>query len=308
MVKKNPDEFQIRFTENEHMDDDSIMREEIIAQRLEKLSTRVTLISIMVPVLIFVIFTFAYLDMKSRIFSMQDTGVDKLQKLSRDLESRFSSLSVRFAKFEDSFAEREASLKGIEDSFSKKIAPMEKAFSTLETSMKDVEKNLQESEKNIREIIAAQADHVEKKHVEGKFEVMEKSLEDMENSFEAAQKDMQTVMSQMKALDTNFKNELKLLTDYLAKEKKRLDVVAGVSDEFSKDMKNVQTQLQVLSKKTDGFVHVDDLPLAVEKARLKLKVALDEAVEKMQNRMDVLERQISSLSSKSGPILERNLQ
>jgi len=308
MVKKNPDEFQIRFTENEHMDDDSTMREEIIGQRLEKLSTRVTLISIMVPVLIFVIFTFAYLDMKSRIFSMQDTGVDKLQKLSRDLESKFSSLSVRFAKFEDSFAEREASLKGIEDSFSKKIAPMEKAFSTLETSMIDVKKNLQESEKNIREIITTQADHVEKKHVDGKFEAMEKSLEGMENFFEAAQKDMQTVMSQMKALDTNFKNELKLLTDYLAKEKKRLDYVAGVSDEFSKDMKNVQTQLQVLSKKTDGFVHADDLPLAVEKARLKIKVALDEAVEKMQNRMDVLERQISSLSSKSGPILERNIK
>jgi len=301
MVKKNPDEFQIRFTENEHMDDDSIMREEIIGQRLEKLSTRVTLISIMVPVLIFVIFTFAYLDMKSRIFSMQDTGVDEIEKLSRDLESRFSSLSVKFAKFEASFAEREASLKDIEESFSKKIVPMEKAFTALENSLKDVKKNLQESEKKIREITATQADHVGKKEVDEKFQAMEKS-------FEATQNDMQTVMSQMKALDTNVKNELKLLTDYLAKEKKRVDDAAGVSDGLSEDMKNVQSQFQDLSKRADGFVHADDLPLAVEKARLKLKVALDEAVEKMQNRMDVLERQISSLSSKSGPILERNLQ
>jgi DNA repair exonuclease SbcCD ATPase subunit len=246
MVKKNPDEFKIRFSENEPIDDGSAMREEIIEQRLEKLSTRVTLISILVPVLIFVIFTFAYLDMKSRIFSMHDTGVDELQKLSRDLESKFSSLSVRFAKFEDSFAEREASLKGIEESFSKKITPMEKAVSTLETSMKDVKKNIQESEKNIREIAAAQADKFDKKEFDAAFAVMEKSLE-------SAQKDMQTVMSQMKALDTNVKNELKLLTDYLAKEKGRLDDVERASEAFSEDMKNVQSQFRFYLKRPTGL-------------------------------------------------------
>jgi chromosome segregation ATPase len=301
MVKKNPDEFKIRFSENGPIDDGSAMREEIIEQRLEKLSTRVTLISILVPVLIFVIFTFAYLDMKSRIFSMHDTGVDELQKLSRDLESKFSSLSVRLAGFEDSFAEREASLKGIEESFSKKITPLEKAVSTLENSIIDVKKNIQESEKNIREIAAAQADKVDKKEFDAAFAVMEKSLE-------SAQKDMQTVMSQMKALDANVKNELKLFTDYLAKEKNRLDDVERASEAFSEDMNNVRSQLMALSKKADGFVHADQLPLAVEKARLQLNVTLDEAVKKMQNRMDVLERQISLLSSQSGGIMERNLQ
>jgi uncharacterized phage infection (PIP) family protein YhgE len=301
MVKKNPDEFKIRFSENDSIDDDSAMREEIIEKRLEKLATRVTLISILVPVLIFVIFTFAYLDIKNRIFSMHDTGVDELQKLSRDLESKFSSLSVRFAKFEDSFAEREKSLKSIEESFSKKIVPMEKALSAMETSMIDVKKNIRESEKNIKEIMTHQANRVGKKE-------LEENLAVMENSLEATQKDMQTVMSQMKALDTNVKNELKLLTDYLAKEKKRLDDVAGISDGFSESMKNVRSEFQALSKKTEGFVRAQDLPLAVERARLNLKVALDEAIMKMQNRMDVLERQISALSSQSGPILERNLQ
>jgi DNA repair exonuclease SbcCD ATPase subunit len=301
MVKKNPDEFKIRFSDNEPIDDKSAMREEIIEQRLEKLSIRVTLISILVPVLIFVIFTVAYLDMKSRIFSMHDTGVDELQKLSRDLESKFSSLSVRFAKFEESFSEREASLKVIEESFSKKMVPMEKAVSALETSMKDVQKNIKESEIKIRELMAAQADKIDKNEFDANFSVVEKSLK-------SAQKDMETVIPQMKALDANVKNELKLLTDYLAKEKRRFDDAAGAAERFSEDIKNLQSQFQVLSKKADGFVHADQLPLAVEKARLKLKVALDEAVMKMQNRIDVLERQISSLSSQSGTIQERNLQ
>jgi archaellum component FlaC len=299
MVKKNSDEFKIRFSENDTEDNNSAMQEEILEQRLEKLSTRVTLISILVPVLICVIFTFAYLDIKNRVYSMHDTGVDELQKLSRNLESKFSSLSVKFAKFEESLAQREASLKGMEESFSKKIVPMEKAFSTLDTSIKDVKKNLQESEKNIREIMATQINHVEKKEFEGKFAGIEKSFEDTQN-------DMQAVMAQMKALDTNVKDELKLLTDYLAKEKKRIDDVAKASDGFSEDIKKVQSQFQVLSKKADGFVHNDDFPLAVEKARLKLKVALDETMMKIQNRIDVLERQLSS--PQSNTILERTLQ
>jgi hypothetical protein len=299
MVKKNSDEFKIRFSENDTEDNNSAMQEEILEQRLEKLSTRVTLISILVPVLICVIFTFAYLDIKNRVYSMHDTGVDELQKLSRNLESKFSSLSVKFAKFEESLAQREASLKGMEESFSKKIVPMEKAFSTLDTSIKDVKKNLQGSEKNIREIMATQINHVEKKEFEGKFAGIEKSFEDTQN-------DMQAVMAQMKALDTNVKDELKLLTDYLAKEKKRIDDVAKASDGFSEDIKKVQSQFQVLSKKADGFVHNDDLPLAVEKARLKLKVALDETMMKIQNRIDVLERQLSS--PQSNTILERTLQ
>jgi archaellum component FlaC len=299
MVKKNSDEFKIRFSENDPEDNNSAMQEEIVEQRLEKLSTRVTLISILVPVLICVIFTFAYLDIRQRVYSMHDTGVDELQKLSRDLESKFSSLSVKFAKFEDSLAQREASLKGMEESFSKKIVPMEKAFSTLDTSIKDVKKNLQESEKNIREIMATQTNHVGKKEFEGKFAEIETSFEDTQN-------DMQAVMAQMKALDTNVKDELKLLTDYLAKEKKRIDDVARASEGFSEDMKNVQSQFQVLSKKADGFVHNDDLPLAIEKARLKLKVALDETMMKIQNRIDVLERQLAG--SQSNTILERILQ
>ena len=301
MVKKSPDEFKIQFSKNDDYDDIATMREEIFKQRLEKLSTRVTLISILVPVLMIVIFTFAYMDIRTRIYSMQDTGVGELQKLSRDLESKFSSLSVRFAKFEDSFTQRENSLKGIEESFSKRVVSMEKSLATLESSIDDVKKNLGETEKNITQIVEIQSGYAEKKEVEAIFEAMDKSMDTVQN-------DMQTVISQMKALDDNFKDELKLLTDYLAKDKKRIDGVEKVSDGLSEEIKNIQTEFRELSKKTEGFVRTGDLPLAVEKARLSLKVALDEAVMKMQNRMDVLERQLSLLSSQSEKVLERDIQ
>ena len=69
--------------------------------RLEKLNTRVTIISIMIPVLIVVVLLVTYLDIKKRVVETEDTGTMGVQKLSSDLESRFSSLSIRQARLED---------------------------------------------------------------------------------------------------------------------------------------------------------------------------------------------------------------
>lgn len=71
--------------------------------RLEKLSTRVTLISILIPVLIVVIVVITYLDIKKRVLRTEDTGTIEVQKLSTDLDSRYSSLSLSQARLEESF-------------------------------------------------------------------------------------------------------------------------------------------------------------------------------------------------------------
>ncbi len=70
--------------------------------RLEKLNTRVTLISILIPVLIVIVLVITYLDIKKRVVQSEDTGTMSVQSLSKDVESRFSSLSLRQAELEDS--------------------------------------------------------------------------------------------------------------------------------------------------------------------------------------------------------------
>lgn len=301
MVDKNSDEFRIGFSENVMDDSNSAMQEEILEQRLEKLSTRVTLISILVPVLILVIFAFAYLDMKSRVFTMHDTGVERLHKLSRELESKFSSLSIRLAQFEASFSEREKALAALEETFAQKILPMEEIFLTMETAIKNVKTSLRDLENDILEIQAAQ------KNTVGEQELGRIS-ERMENYFNTTQDDMETLMAQMEAVDQNFKDELKLLTDYLAKEKKRIDEVVKATTGFAQEVQKVRSDLGNLSERVEGVVHADQLPLAVERARLQLKVALDEAIMRMERRLDALDRKISLLSSQTDSIKERNLQ
>jgi ribosome-associated translation inhibitor RaiA len=301
MVDKNSDEFRIGFSENVMEDRDSAMQEEILEQRLEKLSTRVTLISILVPVLILVIFTFAYLDIKSRVFTMHDTGVERLHNLSRELESKFSSLSIRLAQFEASFSEREKALAALEETFAQKILPMEEIFLNMETSIKNLETGLQELENDILEIQSVQKNSV------GKQELA-LQLERMEKYFNVTQNDMETLMAQMGAVDQNFKDELEILTDYLTKEKKRIEEVVKATTGFAQEVQKVRSDLGNLSQRVEGVVHADQLPLAIERARLQLKVALDEAIIKMERRLDSLDRKISLISSQTDSIMERNLQ
>lgn len=73
--------------------------------RIEKLNTRVTLVAVLIPCLIVIVLAVAYLDIKNRVISTQNTGSMGVQNLSKDLESRFSNLSLKQAKMEQQLAQ-----------------------------------------------------------------------------------------------------------------------------------------------------------------------------------------------------------
>ena len=81
--------------------EEPVVQTEVHELKLEKINQRVTLISILIPVLIVVVLVITYLDIKKRVVRTEDTGASEFQKLSTDLESRFSSLSLRQAKLEE---------------------------------------------------------------------------------------------------------------------------------------------------------------------------------------------------------------
>ncbi|MGD9366643.1 MAG: hypothetical protein PVH87_13170 [Desulfobacteraceae bacterium] len=72
--------------------------------RIEKLSHRVTLISILIPVLIVVVLVIAYMDMKKRVTQTEDTGQMTAESLSKDVESRFETLAKAQRLLEENLA------------------------------------------------------------------------------------------------------------------------------------------------------------------------------------------------------------
>ena len=189
MPEKEPSDFNIRINEESP---DSQFHEEIQDLRIKKLSNRITLILILIPCLISVILFVAYLDIKKRISIIHDTGTTKVQGLSKDLESRFSSLSVQYAKLEDSIA--------------KKISSIEKTGSSLKTDLKKTKK----------EIDKINSSKTDKKELTSTAAKIDKTLARIH-------KDLKNSASKIKAIDGKFDNKLAKLAETVDKAKIELN-------------------------------------------------------------------------------------
>ena len=73
-------------------------RQEINTLKIEKLSNRVTLISVIIPCLICAILIFIYLDMKERVVDVDETKRIQVEKMAQQLEEKLNGLDVRIAK------------------------------------------------------------------------------------------------------------------------------------------------------------------------------------------------------------------
>lgn len=102
MTDKTP-EFTIDHDHEEDEDHFEAVRKEVKDLRLEKLNTRVTLITIIVPILIGAILYLGYMDISSKVKSVYSTGSNEVQTLAKDLDSRFSTLSIQISKIEEGF-------------------------------------------------------------------------------------------------------------------------------------------------------------------------------------------------------------
>ncbi|MDD9304843.1 MAG: hypothetical protein HUK40_21870 [Desulfobacter sp.] len=76
----------------------SIYHQEINTLKIEKLSQRITIISIILPCIIIAVLVFAYIDMKERVVDVDQSKGSQMAKVARDLETKLNALDVRIAK------------------------------------------------------------------------------------------------------------------------------------------------------------------------------------------------------------------
>jgi chromosome segregation ATPase len=116
---------------------ESLFRSDADELKLEKLSQHLTLITILIPILIIVILAIAYLDIKHRVTKTETTGTIGVQNLSQDLESRFSSLSLRQAQLEEFQAKQSEAFSQATADVGVKLKSSEEALNHLKNRMAD---------------------------------------------------------------------------------------------------------------------------------------------------------------------------
>ena len=214
-----------RFTIQEEAPDipDSIYVADAENLRIEKLNTRVTLVAVLIPCLLVIVLAVAYLDIKNRVASTQNTGTMGVQNLSKDLESRFSSLSLKQAKLEEQLAENTKTL--------------ETATAALQVKLK---KTITEY-KTDNEAKASQSDLVAlDKKSNAALNVVKKDVDDLKVSF--------------KAFDEELAGQILLMAEGLKKEQERLVAVEQKAielekDKLSKESLNVSLGIERLAAK-----------------------------------------------------------
>jgi len=126
MIEEN-DNSRFQFSANE--DEPEVLHQDDLRElKIEKLGHRVTLLTILIPCMIGVILVITYLDIKDRVTRSHDTGAIGVEKLSKDLASKFSSLSLEQARIKDVQA--------------KKMPELEKSAAFLKSRLTKLQKSM----------------------------------------------------------------------------------------------------------------------------------------------------------------------
>ena len=170
------------------MDDETLefqVQEDLDDLKVEKLHKRITRISIIIPCLVVIIILAAYFDLKKNLSSVNIKGNMGVETLSKELESRFSSLSIKEAN--------------IEETLGKKIAALEKATSSLQTATK-------EATTAIKYIRSAR-----KKDNENTASAIKK----IEKTLASIPKDLEKISSDLKAINKTSSAKLVIFSQFM---------------------------------------------------------------------------------------------
>jgi len=195
MADTDSPKFKIRFDDDGTLDikaPEPPLQEKVENLRLKKLSRRINLIAVLVPFLLVLMLAFGYFDILKKFDNDHISGSSDIQTLSKDLDSKFSSLSVRQAK--------------IEALLNEKISAMEKTAARLQ-------QNLEKTEKTLSGVQSAAPG---KDEIAGIIAGLEKTLASVHT-------DINRLASEIKKIST----EAKSLQDKLDRETGKLTTAVG---------------------------------------------------------------------------------
>jgi chromosome segregation ATPase len=263
---ENYSSFKFNGDDDEEPDSEqSIYREEARDRRVEKLSHRVTIISILIPVLIGVIFYIAYREITGRVSQSRDTEAMEIQNLSAQLEEDFTKLS---AKYSD-----------LEAALTQKLATLEK----VDKSMKD---SLKQAEDTVAKINATKADKKEHQDAIAKIDSALNPIRQELKTIKSVTTELQTqnkdLKQQMAALSAD-------LTRLSASTEKTLKESVAI---HSKELTAIQSDLSSLS---DRKMDKDKLELELLKSRKQFQRDLDATKSAIDKRLTSLLRKIKDL-------------
>ena len=243
--------------EDEPESEQTLYQDEAKDRRVEKLSHRVTIISILIPVLIGVVFYIAYRDITSRVSQSQDTEAMEIQNLSTQLQDKFDELSTKYGQLEASLVQ--------------KLAALEKVDKAMKA-------NLKKAENTVSKINATKADKKDQQDAIAKIDTALSPIRKELKDLSTMRNDLKAVTVELQSLDTDVQQ--------------KLTTISANVDKSLQNLTKIQSDMSALSnQKLDN----DTLQLELLKAKKSYQKELDLTKKALDKRLSSILRKIRDL-------------
>ena len=274
MVEEIPPEF--KFSADDQ-DPESFYHEEIKDLRVEKLSQRITLFSILLPILIGVAIFFAYRDLTGRVSQSQDTGSLEVQRISSELEEISKKFNEKLITFSTTLSAQD---KDFDTTVSGKLAALNKHVDALNQNLKSLNENLNQTRSTVKNLTASKADKKSQDAAFAKINAALKPLEKELQSLTELRSELKTVSSDIKKLE--------------GKLSQKLAQVDTTAEQSKKDYNQLQTSIAVLSdKKIDREI----LDLELFKLRKNYQSYFEQEIDIVNQKLDAIQKKIDDIQT-----------
>jgi len=258
-----PDPKDLDFENTQLKDDNSEIPSstyhgDINTLKIDKLSNRVTIISIIIPCLIGAILIFAYLDIKERVVDVDQTKQSQVDRISQQLEEKLNALDVRIAK------NRYELDNGLPELISK------------DTSL----------EGRLTKLAALKADS---KPINDQFSKLEKRISKNSNQDKTTLQTIERIKKEtfagIQKNQTHFDEAARQIKDEITLFKEEFDARLLELSEYEQEIGELRKNLSLLDKKVKKIEQENLSQAALDKQMNQLKKSLAEEVTQLNQKL-----------------------
>jgi chromosome segregation ATPase len=260
MAERKPPEFRFNSDDQEP---DEFYQEEVKDLRIEKLSQRITLISILLPCLIAVAIYLGYRDLTGRVNQGQDSGNIEVQKLSNQMQELSKKFDEKLNTFSTALAAQD---QDIDNSISGKLNTINNNIEVLNQSMKALDQNLKQTKSALTKLDKTKVD---KKNQEAAIAKLEADLNPLKTEFQSLTEiraDLKSVSSEIKNLASRFTEEMQKNAENTAKFKKEYDLFqTSIASQLSEKIDKAALGVELLMFKKNQGINAQEITRLVER-------------------------------------------
>jgi len=277
MAGNNPSEF--KFDGNDQ-DPESFYHEELKDLQIEKLSQRLTLLTILFPSLIAVAIYFGYRNLSGRVSQSFDSGSLEIQRLTQELDDLSKNFNEKLITFSTTLSTQD---KDFGTSIEGRIFTINKNYSKLKHDIKfldeGLKRDLNRNQDTIEKLKTSKAD---KKSQAVEVEKINASIKPLKKEVQK----LKTIRRDLKAVSGDIDKLASKLTN-------KIDALTARTEQVDKKYEQFEASLTKLSGQIiDKDARADALALNVLTLKNNFAIPLTEKVSDLNQRLDFLQKKI----------------